>query len=252
MNRVCVFVDGENFRHSIVRLFKSEFREINYLPRQAAWTQFFERLACAPRYGGLRVRTYWYVVRAVSFWPYSLNKLARDPSRLRTVLSKHPSYRAELDQITESEELNSKMQAMVQLLKEQQANVQRRFDGQIKVQDGIAAQHDAIEFRRSGVVRYNLFEGRLGEEKSVDVKLACDMASLKDIYDVAVIVSGDQDYVPAIELIKDYGKLVANVVFKERSGKLLPGGARELNRVTDTNIVIEHKELAEYLGFAQG
>lgn len=249
VNRICIFVDGENFRHSIVGLFRDEFEERDYLPREANWTALFERFSRGHRYEGQLVRAYWYAIRSIEFWPYNLDrkKTTQDTDRLRAILSNHAPFRTELDGILNQEKQVARMTEIVSQLNRLQEEIKRRFEGWTRVQDGIASRHDAIEFRRAGVIRHNLFENRLGREKSVDVKLACDMASLKDIYDVAVIVSGDQDYVPAVELVKDYGKWVANVAFKDRSGKLLPGRARELNRVSDTSIVIEHGELAHYL-----
>jgi uncharacterized LabA/DUF88 family protein len=79
------------------------------------------------------------------------------------------------------------------------------------------------------------------------VKLACDLIYLKDIYDVAVIVSGDQDYVPAVEIVKDYGKRVLNVAFLRRDGVLLPGGARRLNQATDRSLSLNYSDLSTYL-----
>ena len=73
-------------------------------------------------------------------------------------------------------------------------------------------------------MKCNLFDKSLGREKAVDVKLTSDMITLQGIYDIAIIVSGDQDYVPAAEVLKDCGKRVINVAFRTRSGKLLPGG----------------------------
>ncbi len=68
---------------------------------------------------------------------------------------------------------------------------------------------------------------------------------------MAIIVSGDQDYVPAVEIVKDYGKRVVNVAFRTRSGKLLPGGARVLNQTTDWSLAIEYQPLADHLKIAQ-
>ncbi len=39
--KYCVFVDGENFRFSLVELFKGEFRKEEYLPRKANWFKLF-------------------------------------------------------------------------------------------------------------------------------------------------------------------------------------------------------------------
>lgn len=37
MGKVCIFVDGENLRHSIVDLFRGEFDKHDYLPKDANW-----------------------------------------------------------------------------------------------------------------------------------------------------------------------------------------------------------------------
>lgn len=78
--------------------------------------------------------------------------------------------------------------------------------------------------------------------------LACDMLMLRDIYDTAIIVSGDQDYVPAAQVLKDAGKTVVNVSFERRNGDLLPGGARRLNIATDASIRIPYTRLREFMG----
>ena len=248
MTRVCIFVDGENFRHSIGGLFKDEFQRADYLPKRADWTRLFDHIASASSHLGMRIRTYWYVVQGIEFYPYGLRKLAKRPKTLYSVLSKHPCFRAQLDQIAEAESRMDRMLEFVGNLEARQEGLQRRFEGWTRIQEQIATHHDAIEFRRSGIVRYDLLERKFRGEKSVDVKLACDMAFLKDVYDVAVIVSGDQDYVPAVELIKDYGKRVVNVAFKERSGKLRPGRARRLIQATDTSIILDYDVLSGYLG----
>ena len=84
-------------------------------------------------------------------------------------------------------------------------------------------------------------------EKAVDVKLASDLIALKDIYDTAVIVSGDQDYVLAVQVIKDYGKRVVTVAFERRDGRLLPGGARQLNQASDWGLPVKHSDLDSFL-----
>jgi len=123
----------------------------------------------------------------------------------------------------------------------------KRFDGWQTVHDSIAATHPAIEFRKAGSLRHDLFDDSLGPEKAVDVKLAVDLIMLRDIYDIAVIVSGDQDYVPAVGVVKDSGKEVINVAFKTSSGRLLPGGAARLNQATDWNLEIPYDELKAHL-----
>ena len=88
-------------------------------------------------------------------------------------------------------------------------------------------------------------------EKAVDVKLATDLIVLRDIYDTAVIVSGDQDYVPAVQVVKDSGKIVVNIAFRSRGGKLLPGGARRLNQLTDACVEVPYRDLARHLNIRE-
>jgi len=57
--------------------------------------------------------------------------------------------------------------------------------------------------------------------------------------------------VPAVEVIKDYGKEAINVAFETRNGKLLPGRAKRLNQITDSHIIIQHDSLSEYLKIGQ-
>ncbi len=220
MEKVCIFVDGENFRHSIRGLFP-EFNSSDYLPKRADWTQFFDWIAGRISESPHRVRTYWYVVRLLEFFPFGLNRLQHDHKKLRSTLSKSASLKSTLDGIS---------------------------DDTIRSQNGISTTHKAIEFRRAGSINCNLFQNnKFGSEKAVDVKLATDIITLRDIYDIAAIVSGDQDYVPAVEVIKDSGKRVVNVAFETRNGRLLPGGARRLNQATDWSLKVKHAEMAHYL-----
>ena len=48
------------------------------------------------------------------------------------------------------------------------------------------------------------------KQKEVDVQIACDMIrhAMRDNYDVAILVSGDRDFVPAVQTVKEVGKNV--------------------------------------------
>ena len=77
----------------------------------------------------------------------------------------------------------------------------------------------------TGEKKYQLFHNRLefiGYEtrilnmkkgwgqKGVDIKLAVEMLSFgfNDKYDIAILVSGDKDFLPMVEMVKDLGKTV--------------------------------------------
>ena len=248
-DRVCIFVDGENFRHSIESLF-SNFQRSDYLPKSADWTSLFDWIVKEATGDGTRVRTYWYVIESVDFYPYRFPDANTDADRLLRLLSGHPPYKAQLDPLDGDARLSA-MERIVSQLGERQSQMLNRANGWLVMQNGIAGRHKAVEFRRAGAITYNLFEGRLRNEKAVDVKLATDLIMLRDIYDVALILSGDQDYVPAVEVVKDSGKRVINVAFRTRGGQLLPGGARRLNQVTDWSFEIKYHDLGQYLGLVR-
>lgn len=246
MDKACIFVDGENLRHVIVELFPPpKFRQEDYLPNTADWRAFFDWIAS--QVGAChRVRTYWYMVEWIDFYPSSITK-ATNPYILKKLFSANKAFRARMDKKVGAI-LQTELEVIVDELQAERDKMKKRFDGWREVQDGIAYRHDAIEFRRAGSIRYDLIRREFGTEKAVDVKLATDMIMLRDIYDVAIIVSGDQDFVPAVQVVKDSGKRVVNVSFLKSSSKQLPGGAKRLERQTDSSIRLKYAEVGQHLG----
>ena len=247
--RVCVFVDGENFRHSIVDLFK-QFRPYDYLPKDADWNALFDFFVgkAVSEASRERVRTYWYVIDLLDFFPYRFPDAESDTDILRNVLGKHNKYQERLDKLeSNKDELIAAMKEIVLTLRKRENAMKSRFQGWKNIQDNISVSSSRVEFRRAGAITFNLFHQKFGKEKAVDVKLAVDLIQLRDIYDVAVIVSGDQDYVPAVQAVKDCGKTVINVAFLDEDKRLLPGGAWRLNQHTDDSIEIGYEELASHL-----
>jgi len=243
VNRICIFVDGENFRHNIDKLYEDPTWK--YLPKKADWAGFFDWLTeknlpniADPK----RLRTYWYVTEAVDFSPYGIPNPDTESQKFERVIKGNRSYRKNPEKWDKFRPAD-----LYQELVERQAKFSKRFNGWRSIQDSIAKNHRAIEFRRAGAIRYDLFTTDIGSEKAVDVKLATDMILLKDNYDVAIIVSGDQDFVPAVQAVKDCGKTVINVAFKTAKNRLLPGGARRLNQRTDASIEVSHEILRGYL-----
>ncbi len=124
-SRVCVFVDGENFRHNIVDLFES-FERKDYLPKGANWEGLFDWLVAEVEPDGQRVRTYWYVVRHLDFFPYRFPRLDRKPDVLKNVLCSNDSIRDEL-KLLEGDDLTTRMQELVQKLSERRNTMEQRF-----------------------------------------------------------------------------------------------------------------------------
>ena len=92
---------------------------------------------------------------------------------------------------------------------------------------------------RLGRLVYNNWPDTPPYEKGVDIQLATDMIthSFKNNYDVAILVAGDNDYVGAIQSVKDNGKNVEVALFgKERT-------SMQLRKVADRVIHINARLL---------
>ena len=92
---------------------------------------------------------------------------------------------------------------------------------------------------RLGRLVYHNWPNSPPYEKGVDIQLATDMIthSFKNNYDVAVLVAGDNDFVGAIQSVKDNGKNVEVALFgKERT-------SYRLRMVADRVVTINSKFL---------
>ena len=71
--------------------------------------------------------------------------------------------------------------------------------------------------------------GNIVVEKGVDVLLSVDMVryACENVYDTAVLVSGDSDYAPVVDAVKDKGKHVENAFTQT-------GSSRHLRNAADT------------------
>jgi uncharacterized LabA/DUF88 family protein len=254
LKRACVFIDGENLRHSLIDAFAPDgvFRASDYLPSKAQWADFYDWIVWFATSGTHdRLRAYWFVIQEIDCSPYGLSHLGK-PHRekeLKNILLRHRPFRERLRTLSGSQ-LVREMTELLDQLKDRQRRIEALFKNWVTVQNTIAIKHRAVEFRRAGAIAFNLFEQRFGQEKAVDVRLACDMIMLRDIYDTAIVVSGDQDYVPAVQVLKDAGKTVISVAFERRDGALLPGGARRLDIATDALIRVPYSKLRGFMGLA--
>lgn len=66
---------------------------------------------------------------------------------------------------------------------------------------------------------FRLQKGHLidGKQKEVDVSIAVDMLThaIADNYDVAILISGDRDFIPAIHAVQNLGKRVEVAAFRD-------------------------------------
>lgn len=140
--------------------------------------------------------------RVIIFWDYSnflvtLNQLAGQPDADRRF-----DYRRFVETLTSGMDLIKVYLACSQAAwvpveeekKKEHKKEKRHFEGM-----------DQLDF-----FYVKRFERKGEGEKQVDTYLACQMVSLayENAYDVAIIISGDEDYIPAIEIAQQKGKIV--------------------------------------------
>lgn len=87
-----------------------------------------------------------------------------------------------------------------------------REDETIAMHNSLREQGFRVIARESMVIR----DGKV-EQKEVDVSLACEMLehALMNHFDVAIVISGDRDFVPAIQKVQSAGKRVEVAAFND-------------------------------------
>ena len=249
-----VFIDGENLRGAIKDAFP-QFRAGKYLP-EVDWGEFFRRIvakAQTPEIDAVLLKSYWYVVADVDAHP-------RLPSIKNhgELMEWRDRHKPRIDRFIESNSNDNgenfsdlTTESVIEIVKKLRGRkrwIEREFRHNREIQSAIEHKYRSLQFRRSGYIGFDLLEkkGRLGREKTTDVNLALDMLLLKDAYDIAIIVSGDQDFLPAVRAAQAAGKIVLNVAFRA-AGRLLPGGAKRLNEAVDWSIEFDSEEFRQLM-----
>ena len=90
------------------------------------------------------------------------------------------------------------------------------------VDDKAKRLHDRLRYLGFRVLTRE-FDVETYEQKEVDVAMGCEMVvhALRDHYDVAIVVSGDRDFVPAIQHVQAAGKRVEVAAFAHSTGNAM-------------------------------
>lgn len=219
MQRFAFFVDGSNLFGSL----KSMSVEVDdyelffghlYHEAQAQWRQVTGAGSSATT---MLQRVYWYQVGSMDDW--NLDD-AQAQAYLKERFDENKTLKAGY-MAAAGKALQGKPQAEVALKAWSLCFDELRawYDGKWSTLDkmkrfhhGVRTSTDLIDILEIGHWKVDFFSHAC-EEKGLDTRLAVDMVALESNYDVAIVVSGDADSIPSIELMKRRGKHVGAVEF---------------------------------------
>ncbi len=212
--RTAVFVDGQNF-HKNLRSFSFETDPArgpySLDEKHFDWDLFFaemidhfDRLVGYPH---RLLRVYWY--NAATITPFN----SRDKHAVRRawehcrrtapeLTSEQVVALAERWHDEERRSFDVKRREVYERIQRRTDFLEFKFVGQYSVQP-----FQVYKFEKSSDGDYTYWGTRIGE-KGVDVGIATDMIAKMPYYDVAVLVSGDADFLPAVSYVKDHLKSV--------------------------------------------
>jgi len=209
MSRSVIFIDGQNL-HKRLQGIQLQEKDID-------WSGVFGYLL-PPR--GQLIRAYWYQPARVAAWEWTPFHAKHCPAGM--VLA---DFQAQAQGFYAAER---------QRLEDLQKNVYARLE----------EDFECVEFRYSGVLKLDpvgtwldkkgaIRVGRRVGEKGVDVALAVDLFRFSENYAHAILVSGDFDYVPAIQAVKDRLRSITIVPVMSGAPPSASGHARRLRGMSD-------------------
>ena len=202
------------------------------------------------------IRSYWYVIYELQYNDFFASdsfkqKLPKD--KLKYFKEYAPSKASGINNNTKGEQLNKILKECFSLLEENESSICSQFAEWKRKESIIQEKTDRLQYQRFGYLKVKLDNGKgnIGfiSEKGVDIKLATDLITLHSVYDIAIIVSGDGDYIPAVTAIKNRGKQVLIVDFKNQKGQFLPGGSRKLKEHCDFSFSMNYKTMYDICRF---
>ena len=216
--KTAIFVDGANFRGNL-RSFEffsragDDPRPYRLEERHFDWQRFFagalKKFDEATGWEHQLQRVHWYHAASISPWSYSEREQRR---RAQMVVQDNPHVASLTDDevIGAANSWYRRERDRFERLREQTfENIQRRVNF---LEFKYVGQYRVDPFRPYRISRNPTGEleylGRQVGEKGVDIGIAVDMIAMMPYYDVAVLVSGDADFLPAVTYVKDHLKYV--------------------------------------------
>ncbi len=261
MLKTVIFIDGQNFKKDLQKFrFKAtghNLPEYRLDEKHFLWEDFFRQAiaAISEQTGTLHrlIRVYWYNTQATT-------PLHRHDRAVRDIIDQ---YRDQFPDLTMS---------VVENLAQRWHQHQRELLARAKeeVFDHIQKRTSFLEFKYVGqlVLRpYKvkeltrekdrdgafLYQGTVEGEKGVDIGITIDMISKMTFYDAAVLISGDTDFIPLIQFLKDSLKIVYSLSLSRGEKGQVQLFSPQIKNAVDYFLVVSEREmLGKYLDRKSG
>lgn len=216
--RTVMFIDGRNFKYNIGAFqFQSseesdenKNRSYRLDEKHFLWQDFFlgiiQKFNTATKHEHRLVRVYWY--NAETMRPFEIRE-----GLIQSILDDYRGKFTDLDR-----------EKIISLARDWYERERKNFErAKEQIYEGIQRRVDFLEFKYTGeyviqpfkVYRFEksdngsyLYQGTREGEKGVDVGITVDMIAKMQNYDVAILVSGDADFLPVVRYVKDNLKYV--------------------------------------------
>jgi len=206
--RAVAFIDGQNIHNSL--------KSIGLQEKDLEWRAVFDRIT--PGNHDL-IRVYWYHIAQVSDFDWVPAKATRfcppGVDEAAFIEESKAWHRSEQDRIR---------------------NLQRTVHRQIML------NYDYIEFCYTGILKVNPYRRERLGEKGLDVGMAVDMVAKMDHFDSAILVSGDYDFAPAVQVLKDRLKRVYQVTVERGGQGAVPRSTSKGMRVMVDQVITLYEE----------
>jgi len=214
MKRAVALIDGENFYYKL-----GEFSELR--PWYLDWKKFLESIT--PE-GHELIRAYYFKCERIGAYDFTRSL----PRRVNQNLNgETPEDR--------------KKRAMVWYDK-----VVSDYQKQLSdYEHNIASRWADIEIRKVGTLKVDPWDEEVLGEKGLDVGLAVSMVEMSALADLVVLVSGDADYAPAVQVVKQKLKKVSVVRFFSGPPPKTKGTGADLLTSADETIDLYEDEIWE-------
>ncbi len=252
--KTVIFIDGQNFKKDLQKFrFKAtghDLPEYRLDEKHFLWEEFFrnatEKFSSQTHIPHRLIRVYWYNTQVTT-------SFHRHDRAIREILDQARGEYPDLQP--------SQIEIMAQRWHQHQRELLAR--AKEEVFDDIQKRTPFLEFKYVGqlVLRpYKLkelskvreggysYQGTVEGEKGVDIGMTIDMISKMEHYDAAVLISGDTDFIPLIQYLKDSLKLVYSLsLSRGEKGQVQLFSPQIKNAVDYFQVISEAEMLGTYL-----